>query len=151
MIDTLFEFKVSSNWVFWGSIAEHRLVGRCRLQIYGSLVIATELPDNPGMSITNAAEEIATQVCETYEIYPQFLTWIEHYLHEDSRLEETYDLVRFTWDQDHFIKPCWQRMTHEQVQLSIEDARVGVLLPDLKDLFMKLKDNPPDSEDFFSV
>jgi len=101
MIDTLFDYKVSSN----------RLVGRCRLQINGNLVIATELPDNPGQSITNAAEELATQVCQQFEISPLSLMWIEHYIHEDSELEETYDLVLFTWDGDRFIDPRWHRLS----------------------------------------
>ncbi len=42
-------------------------------------VIATELPDNPGMSITNAVEYAATEACKYLEIDPRHLVWIEHY------------------------------------------------------------------------
>ena len=43
------------------------------------LVICTELPDNPGTSVTNFCEEIAMLVCRRYEIDPRRLAWVEHY------------------------------------------------------------------------
>jgi hypothetical protein len=38
-----------------------------------------EAPANPGRSATNAAEMIATQVCERFEIPRARLVWLEHY------------------------------------------------------------------------
>jgi hypothetical protein len=43
------------------------------------VIIATELHDNPGVSITNFAEELAAIVCRQFEIDPKKLVWIEHY------------------------------------------------------------------------
>lgn len=43
------------------------------------VVIATELPDNPGVSITNFAEELATIACLRFGIETERLVWIEHY------------------------------------------------------------------------
>jgi hypothetical protein len=44
-----------------------------------TVVIATERPDNPGTSVTNAAEELASQVCQRFDIDPDKLVWIESY------------------------------------------------------------------------
>jgi hypothetical protein len=43
------------------------------------VIIATELHDSPGVSVTNFAEELATIVCQRFEIDPKKLVWIEHY------------------------------------------------------------------------
>jgi len=43
------------------------------------VVIAIELPDNPGVSVTNFAELLATMVCHRFGINPVKLVWIEHY------------------------------------------------------------------------
>ena len=62
----------------------HDFPSRCRLRIYEeegkSLVaIATELPDNPGTSVTNAASIIAAQVWQMMGRPPADMTFIEHY------------------------------------------------------------------------
>ena len=64
--------------------------GRCRVRIYrpdlpveGSaardeaVVICTELPNNPGMSVTNSAERITGEVISFHRL-PAPLVWIEH-------------------------------------------------------------------------
>jgi hypothetical protein len=76
--------------------------GSCRIRIYrpdlpveGSaardeaVVICTELEDNPGMSIANAAERIAGEVISFHRL-PTPLIWVEQ--HEDRH---TFDLVTF--------------------------------------------------------
>jgi hypothetical protein len=50
-----------------------------RLSDGRTLVICAERDDNPGASVTNAAELIATQVCQHYQIDPAALVWVEHY------------------------------------------------------------------------
>lgn len=99
----------------------------CRLRVFSSLdqrararaihddddiatrfvvVIATELRDNPGASITNMASECAAQVCIFHDIHPSRLVWFEHY--DDRELPpsqwphyrptgESYDLVNFAF------------------------------------------------------
>ena len=44
-----------------------------------ALVIISGLEDNPGVSVTNFAEHLATQVCRELEIDPAALVWVEHY------------------------------------------------------------------------
>jgi hypothetical protein len=75
---------------------------RCRVRIYlpddvldAPVVICSELPDNPGGSITNSAEVIAAGVI-SHEL-PTPLVWIEHWPKESSGGgAETFELVVFS-------------------------------------------------------
>jgi hypothetical protein len=72
--------------------------GRCRVRIYDAttvvpVIVCTELTDNPGQSITNAAKQIAAEVLENHPhvfdpfalasigglSYDKPFVWIEHY------------------------------------------------------------------------
>jgi hypothetical protein len=60
------------------------------------VVICTELEDNPGMSVTNAAERIAGEVISFHRL-PTPLIWVEQ--HEDRH---TFDLVAFeSYEVEH--------------------------------------------------
>ena len=75
----------------------------CRVRIYlpddmrdTPVVICSELPNNPGGSITNSAEVIAAGVIQANEL-PTPLVWIEHWPEESTEgREETFELVVFT-------------------------------------------------------
>ena len=75
----------------------------CRVQIYlpddtrdAPVVICSELPNNPGGSITNSAEVIAAGVIRANKL-PTHLVWIEHWPKETTDVEEeTFDLVVFS-------------------------------------------------------
>ncbi len=63
---------------------------RCRVRIYlpddmrdAPVVICSELPNNPGGSITNSAEVIAAGVIRANEL-PIPLVWIEHWPEETT-------------------------------------------------------------------
>ena len=98
---------IDKHFTFFGL---HRQPATCRIRIFSKLdareqarpihddenattrsviVIATELHDNPGASITNVAEKCAAQVCLFHDIHPSRLIWVEHY---DER-----DLPRHHW------------------------------------------------------
>jgi hypothetical protein len=75
---------------------------RCRVQIYlpddvrdAPVVICSELPNNPGGSITNSAEVIAAGVIRANEL-PTPLVWIEHWPEEATEGKETFELVVFS-------------------------------------------------------
>ena len=56
---------------------------RCNLSIYkrnaGAVVIASESDElSPGVSVTNGAEHIATEIMRRLELSPNFVIWIEH-------------------------------------------------------------------------
>jgi hypothetical protein len=106
-----------------------------------TLLIASERPDNPGTSVTNAAEELASQACEKLGIDPDKLVWIERYPRESCpvckgkgrksrkvctacrgtgtrRESATYDLVTFRRRQPELpfrpaSKKAWQQFFEE--------------------------------------
>lgn len=98
------------------------------------IVLATEVEDNPGASITNAAEKLAAQVCEHFAIRPSRLVWVEHYDERDLprhqwasyRPEgESYDLVSFDFRSARQIhdgggislgKPTWKHTTKADIE-----------------------------------
>jgi hypothetical protein len=76
---------------------------RCRVRIYlpdnvrnAPVVICSELPNNPGGSITNSVEAIAAGVIQANKL-PAPLVWIEHGPEESTNGgEETFELVVFS-------------------------------------------------------
>jgi hypothetical protein len=76
---------------------------RCRVRIYlpddmrdAPVVVCSELPNNPGGSITDSAEVIAAGVIRANKL-PTHLVWIEHWPKESTDGgEETFDLVVFS-------------------------------------------------------
>jgi hypothetical protein len=106
MIDTRFRWRGFGNgFGTWESL--------CRLRIYETpeqaVVIATELPENTGTSITNAVESLAMMVVEQYELRPHTLVWIEHYpAHRD--LPETFARVQLAWEGQRFYAPRWRHL-----------------------------------------
>jgi hypothetical protein len=117
--------------------------GRCRIRIFlpederdAPVVVCTELPNNPGMSITNAAEQIAAEVIKGHRL-PTPLVWIEHYEDEARGTPEdraTFDLVLFScyvvsevlrageW-REEIGAPTWKALDRASVE-----ALVGGLL-----------------------
>ena len=97
-------------------VGYHGCPSRCGLDIWQSkdatVVVVTELHDNPGTSVTNVAESLATQVCRQYGISPQGLVWIEHYP-ESSWSRATFD---FDWSRAEFDRPEWRYITREDVE-----------------------------------
>lgn len=75
----------------------------------GRIVIAcVEALGNPGRSITNAVEEIATQVCARFGIAPDRLVWLEHYDEPDP---DAWRLVTFgSHCGTNFENPDWTTM-----------------------------------------
>jgi hypothetical protein len=71
----------------------------CRIRIYlpddvldTPVVVCSELPNNPGSSITNYAETIAAGVIGANELFTP-LVWIEHWPEETREVKETFELV----------------------------------------------------------
>ena len=100
----------------------------CHLQVYRGgagelLAICTELADNPGMSVTNAAEQIAHAVWEQ-EGRPAAFVWIEHYPPAGrGDMLESWSAVRFRQGHDgHFADPQWQPVTQDEVEAAITQA-----------------------------
>ena len=82
---------------------------RCRIRLYlpqddrdAAVVICSELPDNPGTSVVDAAEQIAAEIIQHFRL-PSPPVWIEHRPQEEPAggQEEAFDLVIF---DDHEVK-----------------------------------------------
>ena len=104
----------------------------CHLRVYTRvsgepIFVATELPTNPGTSITNRAEYLAAEA--VHEFAPRWagkpFAWIEHYRHYPRRTEEdTFDLVSFdSWTPVEDAsgcrtlgRPSWTRLTLDEVR-----------------------------------
>lgn len=73
-------------------------------------VSLTELPDNPGTSVTNMIEQLATMVYIKFlkDTPIERITWIEHYPKTSSG--EIFDKVIMDWDGQKFSNPRWERI-----------------------------------------
>ena len=74
----------------------------CRVRIYlpdnmrdAPVVDCSEVPNNPGGSITNSAETIAAGVILASELITP-LVWIEHWPEETTEGKETFELIVFS-------------------------------------------------------
>jgi hypothetical protein len=108
----------------------HGFESRCKLRIFDTgdrtVVIATELEDNPGTTITNYADQLATQIIMEFNIKPDSLIWIEHYpARPEIGEQETFDLISFKWNGTRYIKPEWYH-----IEKSMLDKIIGEDLPE---------------------
>ena len=74
----------------------------CRVRIYlpedmrdAPVVICSEVPNNPGESISNSSEAISAAVIRANEL-PTPLVWIEDWPEESTEQQETFELVVFS-------------------------------------------------------
>lgn len=90
----------------------------CDLDIYnGSLVVVTERADNPGMSITNAAEIVATEIVSAArDLGVDATKWlyVEHYPVSEYHDDDTYDIVEFTWINGRASRPTWRHLPRKK-------------------------------------
>ncbi len=113
----------------------------CRLRLYlpdeedkildgAPVVIVSELPDNPGTSVTNAIEQIAAEVIDAHSLALERVpVFVEHYPPEATgRGEETFDLVVFGHHEVREIvrggvwrkevgSPTWKPLDRRAVEL----------------------------------
>jgi len=89
-----------------------------------TIVIATNLYEtNPGTSISRWSAQLATSVCKDFNIDQGKLVFIERNPDRKSKLDfyqETFDIVEFIRENDHFTEPVWKRISREEV-----DSLVG--------------------------
>ena len=92
-----------------------------------ALVILTDL-DN-GTSVTNASEQIATEVRRKYNLHPDKTLWAEVYLSEiqsrngnlDGWMESNlFDQISYTYskDDDEFRNPSWSTINTEALPIT---------------------------------
>lgn len=113
----IFNYRVSAN----------TFIAKCGIEVYrgfnSAVVVVTELPDNEGMSICNAFEELILQVAQAYKLDPGRLLWIEHWgawkrqegAPYDREAEEWHQ-VRFKWDGTRASAPYWVNVSESFVE-----------------------------------
>jgi hypothetical protein len=92
--------------------------GYCRLRIYkqrngGQTVLLTEVPNNPGQSVTAASDVIATGLVARYHLDAATTHWIEHWpaASNDKSMEDAYAEVKYTWTDGVASSPRWRRLS----------------------------------------
>lgn len=127
---TTLYYRTCNNWQVREEDIDKDFQARCLVNVNGNCVIVTELPKNPGMSVTNAAEYVADEVCARFGIHPEELVLIEHYPEQPDH-EEMFALVDFANQQPEsenplrfkpwngresirFGKPHWKHLTKAQ-------------------------------------
>ncbi len=105
----------------------------CHLRIIqnktATIVIATELATNPGMSITNAAEVLASKIVKQFHLNPKTTRFIEHYGKESydhdagRKRADTYDEVMFTWNGTGATHPVWKPVEAGEMKKLLRTSR----------------------------
>ena len=88
----------------------------CQVTIYRDIQVVVVSETGEGMSITNAAEIIATQVVKQFGLDPKRMLFIEHYP-ESQRPQpygESFALVLFTWGKYGASSPIWRHMPNPE-------------------------------------
>lgn len=93
---------------------------KCDLHIHpksdgSQIVMVTELPWNEGISISSAFEILFDQICETYYLNPQKVTYLEHRRERENKGEQ-WSLVHFDIINDQACNPRWQDVTESFVR-----------------------------------
>lgn len=112
----------------------------CGLDVYGDkdrknfVVIATELDDNPGPSITNSYESLAGVVYRQFIMpnnaisYKANVTWVEHYPNIRRRGQEEFDIVQMDMIYQPLIAsylfrlPNWHSSTRKEIENMVEHS-----------------------------
>ncbi len=105
-----------------------------------AIVLISQTNDNPGASVTNTAEHMATLIINRYDLRHHATTWIEHYPTEYHKasptklfMQETFDTIQFSWHFDYHVgkwiarNPEWQRIERRQI-----DEWIGQALTELE-------------------
>jgi hypothetical protein len=107
----------------------HGIQARCGVQVFETrqrdVLVLTELPDNPGMSVTNYSEGLVTELLARHErLNPQRLAVIEHYP-ASSKDDETHDHVICDFRGRQCIRVSWRRLTRREVDRLIGEPWPG--------------------------
>lgn len=125
IIDQIYHYQPQ-----WSATQAH-----CQLQIWQAsethLVMFTELPDNPGISVTNYSENLATLIRRAYGLDVDNTIWLEHYPPPKLRNRisaKEYDLITYRWDLRTLTAsdPNWQRLNPTCLQALLEQPALSI-------------------------
>lgn len=106
-----------------GNGSTNRKDAFCGVSIYHTgddiaVVVLTELPDNPGSSVTSCVERIATRVYHAFlrTIEPASIIWVEHNPARPGGIKETFDVVSLAWTNSGYANKGWRSLGKEGFQ-----------------------------------
>jgi len=108
---------------------------RCELHVYrdgdAAVVVASELEDNPGASITNTYEDLATGVWQKLGLAVDQVTWVEHYGAQSYgvRIDETFDWVTLERQGDRLVSPQWRPGSRQELEQRIGQPFAAARIP----------------------
>jgi len=108
--------------------AYHKYESSCGLDIKINrnntvTVILTELPNNPGITVTYLIEHIATLIYNEYlrSVPVENIIWITYdpeIHHEDKKIaEDCYKQALLVWNGETFASPRWILLPREDLEL----------------------------------
>ena len=98
----------------------------CDIERHGNLIIATELAENTGGSVTNSSEYIATQFCESNGVPLEDVIVVERYDHRSYNTKNPIRLSKVTYQigsrmgKPHLMSPDWSYIMEDQLEDIIE-------------------------------
>ena len=96
----------------------------CRVEFWGhpeqALVIASEIPENTGKSISSVVTELAAVVVRAFKLDWLGLTWISHYPTRSVVHPETFYLVEMKWTGKGFSEPLAREISPFEVEKLIQ-------------------------------
>jgi hypothetical protein len=104
----------------------HGFVSRCGITIYRAkdgrdVVVATDLGFGSGLSVTNGAELIASEVVRRFGVRPWASVFVEHYPAGKGRNRDTFDFVDFaSWEGANASGVSWRPGSWEAVEKIIK-------------------------------
>lgn len=72
-----------------------------------SFICFEEIENNPGTSVTNMSEHLATQIVEMFKLTPGKCKFFETYPENKHREERSFDEILYTWDGNKASHPHW--------------------------------------------
>ena len=111
---------------------------KCYVDMFGDIALVTQVDfdDDPGTSITNAAEEVAKSICDQFKIDYEKLIFIEHYKDSDWT-KNYYKLVSFEIKNNQFTNPNWRNVSIEEIS---ELIRKNLSVNEIDTFVVKEKD-----------
>ncbi|KAB7726488.1 hypothetical protein F5984_24545 [Rudanella paleaurantiibacter] len=106
--------------------APNRFPSTCFITVYRDIPLVIASETGVGMSVTNAAELIATEVVNRCKLDPVRLLFVEHYP-ESQRPKpygESFDLVTFTWDGTTARNPDWRNLPNDEFEQILQAINV---------------------------
>ncbi len=77
------------------------------------IVVISERPGNNGVSVTQATESIAAEVCRRFAMNPGLVTWIEHHPADEVTFGASWESVEYDCSGLEICNPHWRPMTPE--------------------------------------